>query len=92
MLLFSQYSLVASRNAAFHQIRGLATPATDRYKVLIVGGGSTLSFRLFNLIYSQVVVDYRLLDKSTIDSRQLGNSFVMERLPLSTVQQIIITR
>jgi hypothetical protein len=93
-LLFSKYSPIASRNAAFHQIRRLATPAADRYKVLVVGGGSTLPFlnnESFNS-KSQGVADYRSLDKSTIDSRQPGNSLVMGRLPLPTVQQTIITR
>jgi hypothetical protein len=89
-------NLVASRNTAFHHIRRLATPAADRYKVLVVGGGSTLLFltnELLNLISkSQEVVDYRLLDKFMIDLLQLGNSLVMERLPLSTVQQTITTR
>jgi sulfide:quinone oxidoreductase len=43
-LLSSQCRQIAHKDAAFYQIRRLATPAADRYKVLVVGGGSTILF------------------------------------------------
>lgn len=69
--LFSHTSQFASKNAAFHQIRGLATPAADRYKVLVVGGGSKFSSLNDHFLISpksQELLDYPLLNKSTIDS------------------------
>lgn len=51
-LLFSQHGLFTSKNVTFHRFRGLATQASDRHKVLVVGGGLILSSLNINkLIY-----------------------------------------